>query len=133
MTCVRVLSLWVALWFVVCVMGEQDVILLTKENFNSTVKDHKLMMVKFYSNWCESCAEFAQAYEEAAKRLKENRPPIYLAEVNCGKDSSLCQRIGIPGYPYYAIYRDGKFSTGYGGARDADSIVALMQRQANTS
>ena len=74
---------------------------------------------------CGHCQKLAPEYEKAATALKEINIP--LAKVDCTKEESVCQQVGVNGYPTLKVFRDGKASD-YEGARAADKIVAYMEK-----
>ncbi|KAI0796674.1 protein disulfide isomerase [Abortiporus biennis] len=104
-------------------VNASDVIDLTPDTFDDTVKPESLILVEFFAPWCGHCKALAPHYEEAATALKEHG--IKLAKVNCVDEADLCQKEEIRGYPTLRVYRDGEFSE-YSGPRKADGIIAYM-------
>ena len=74
-----------------------DVISLTSETFESTLKGEALALVEFFAPWCGHCKALAPHYEEAATELKNKS--IKLTKVDCVDQADLCQQQGITGYP----------------------------------
>jgi protein disulfide-isomerase A1 len=103
-----------------------DVLTVTQETFESTVKPEPLILVEFYAPWCGHCKALAPHYEEAATTLKESN--IKLAKVDCVDEAELCQVHGVQGYPTLKLFRDGE-PTDYSGPRKADGIVSYMIKQ----
>ncbi|KXS15919.1 protein disulfide isomerase [Gonapodya prolifera JEL478] len=106
--------------------SESDVLVLTKSNFEESVKDEKIILVEFYAPWCGHCKALAPEYEKAATSLKSNGIP--LAKVDCTAEEEVCSEHGVKGYPTLKVFRSGS-PTDYNGARQADGIVSYMKKQ----
>jgi len=114
--------------------GDGDVWVLSDTDFSSRIADQDLVLVKFYAPWCGHCKKIAPEFEKAATVLKNNDPPIILAEVDCtaeGKD--VCSQHGVSGYPTLKAYKRGEKAFDYEGPRDADGIVKHMKSKAGPS
>ncbi|XP_022107041.1 protein disulfide-isomerase A3-like [Acanthaster planci] len=108
-----------------------DVIELTDDSFKSEAARHDLMLVQFFTAWCGHCKKLAPEYEKAATVLKSNDPPVPLAKIDCAeKGIETCGDYGVSDFPSMKIFRNGKLSSEYQGARKADSIVSWMKKQA---
>jgi len=110
-----------------------DVLDLTTDNFDSTLKNSDLALVEFFAPWCGHCKSLAPEYEKAATELLQNDPPVTLAKVDATIESSLGSRFGVSGYPTLKIFRKGVESGPYEGPRTASGIVKYMQKQAGPS
>ncbi len=82
--------------------------------------------------WCGHCKNLKQPYSEAAPILLKNDPPIKLANVDCTKEKSICERFQIRGYPSIRIFRGGNPSE-YKGPRTRDGIVSYLLKQVGPS
>jgi protein disulfide isomerase family A protein 3 len=109
--------------------SEDDVLVLTKDNFDQTVNSADLILVEFYAPWCGHCKNLAPKYAEAAGILKKENPPILLAKVDCTVENDLATRFSISGYPTLKVFRNGEPSD-YKGPRETQGIVKSMQKQA---
>lgn len=110
-------------------LGSESVLTLTESNFDETVNNAEISLVKFYAPWCGHCKHLAPEFEKAAQQLATNDPPVVLAKVDCTEEKSLGDRFEVRGYPTLYVFRNGKKSE-YKGPRDAAGIVAYMQKQA---
>jgi protein disulfide isomerase len=109
-------------------VDDPDVIVLTDDNFDSTVNSEELMLVEFYAPWCGHCKHLAPEYAKAATELLSHDPPIRLGKVDATEYNALAGRFGVSGYPTLKVMRNGADSP-YNGPRDADGIVSYMKKQ----
>lgn len=111
-----------------------DVLTLTDSNFDSQLASVDLALVKFYAPWCGHCKKIAPEFEKASTVLKNNDPPVVLAEVDCTADGKeACNKHGVSGYPTLKAFKRGEKAFDYEGPRDADGIVKYMRSKAGPS
>jgi len=113
-------------------VDEEDVKVLTTENFDSWVGSQKVSLVEFYAPWCGHCKQLKPAYALAATELKEKGSSARLAKVDATKEQSLGSRFGVSGYPSLKVFRARKGvpkATEYKGGRSQVEIVSYMTKQ----
>lgn len=112
---------------------EQDeVAVLTKDNFADFIKRHKFAFVKFYAPWCGHCKSMAPSYSKLAKRMKEEEKGVPIAKVDSTVETSLGEQFGIKGFPTLKFFIDGE-PVDYNGAREEEAIYNWIQKKTGPS
>jgi len=102
---------------------------LGDDDFDSEMENHAIALVEFYAPWCGHCKKLAPAFEDAAKVLAADDPPVQLVKVDCTIHTKVCGKYGVSGYPTLKIFR-GSSSEEYNGPREKDGIVKHMRGKA---
>jgi len=123
-----------AVFALVAYSEAHDVVDMTSD-FDSKVREHEIVLVKFFAPWCGHCKRLAPEFEKASTTLKSNDPPVILADVDCTADSGkdVCSKHGVSGYPTLKIFKNGEVSGEYNGPRDAPGIVKYMKSNVGPS
>jgi len=107
---------------------EDDVAVLDSvAAFDEFIKATPFALVEFYAPWCGHCKELAPQWAEAAGRSKKLAKPVPLAKVDATDQEELATRFDVTGYPTIKLFRSG-VEEDYKGPRDADGIVAYLER-----
>jgi len=115
------------------ILEEENVLVLTTDNFDEAVKANKFLLVEFYAPWCGHCKALAPEYAKAATVLKSNDPPVPLVKVDCTAETKTCGKMGVKSFPTLKIFKNGAVSSDYKGPREADGIVKYMRSKAGPS
>ncbi|GBF92427.1 hypothetical protein Rsub_04531 [Raphidocelis subcapitata] len=98
---------------------EKDVLVVTKDLFDSKVKKSKFALVEFYAPWCGHCQKLVPEYAKAATALKAYDETIIIGKVDATKETDLAQKHEVSGYPTIKWFVDGEVAMDYNGPRDA--------------
>jgi len=105
---------------------EEDVLVLTEENFDQALEENDMLLVEFYAPWCGHCKNLAPEYAKAAGILKEE--DIKIAKVDATEHRNLGEKYGVQGFPTIKFMKGDKVSD-YNGGRKAQDIVDYMKKK----
>ncbi|XP_028260221.1 sulfhydryl oxidase 1 [Parambassis ranga] len=102
-----------AVWLCLCLVflssaeaglytASDQIVLLTPENVESIlVNSTAAMVVEFYASWCGHCIAFSPVYVSLARDIKEWKPAVNLAAIDCAAEENrrVCTGYKIRGYP----------------------------------
>jgi protein disulfide-isomerase A1 len=131
----KAFALLVAVVFVATVSGatfeeEEDVLVLTDDNFDDAIAQHDTLLVEFYAPWCGHCKSLAPEYAKAAKALLEQDPPIRIAKVDATAQTKLGERFSIQGFPTLKFFKgDVDAIKDYDGGRTSDEIQKWVTKK----
>ncbi|XP_069719181.1 sulfhydryl oxidase 1 [Phaenicophaeus curvirostris] len=63
--------------------------------------------VEFFASWCGHCVHFAPTWRALARDLREWRPAVVLAAIDCADEANqqVCDDFGITGFPTLKFFR----------------------------
>ncbi|XP_057697466.1 sulfhydryl oxidase 1 [Corythoichthys intestinalis] len=118
-----------------------QIVAISLDNYKSVlVNSSSAIVVEFYASWCGHCIAFSPVYKRLARDIKEWKPAVDLAAIDCADENNrkVCSNFSITGYPtlkfFHAFGR--KDSTGQrikGVLHDVQAlrheIIDLMEKQ----
>jgi protein disulfide-isomerase A1 len=110
------------------VTEDEGVLVLTDANFDEEIKKHEYLLVEFYAPWCGHCKKLKPEYERAAKTLRGDNPPMFLAKVDATEQKELGKRFDVSGYPTLKFFVKGE-PMDYEGGRTESEIVNWMRKK----
>lgn len=97
----------------------------TKETFNKTLVEGRLMMVDFWAEWCGPCQMLGPVIESLAEKY-EGRAVV--GKVNTDEEQELAMGFGITGIPTVIFFKDGKEIDRLVGVMPPDAFIQVLEK-----
>jgi len=78
---------------------------LNMEQFESFMKDGKVVLVDFWAPWCSYCRRIAPAYDKVAQQFGDE---LIVSKINIDDEPMLAHKEQIEVIPTLVLYKDGK-------------------------
>uniref|UniRef100_A0A7M5WS10 Thioredoxin domain-containing protein n=2 Tax=Clytia hemisphaerica TaxID=252671 RepID=A0A7M5WS10_9CNID len=89
--------------------GSEDKSEITKAEFVKYLDTNKLVVAKFYANWCPHCRDSTQQYEDAAKLIgKASNSKVKVIRIDCDQAKDVANKEKIDSLPTMVFYKNGK-------------------------
>lgn len=110
---------------------DDDIYILTDDNFDNFISKNDFVFVKFYAPWCGHCKKMAPALSKTASDLAESNPEIKIAKVDATVEKEVAGKIGLRGYPTIKFYYKQQM-VDYTGEREAEAMTNwLIKKSSN--
>jgi protein disulfide-isomerase len=104
--------------------------LLLKKKF-----DNKIVLIKFYTNWCGFCKRTIPLFNNLANYYKKDNS-VVIAEYDCENEDNqeyindyinkFNYGFKVQGYPTIIIYKNGVFNRQYEGERSERALIQTL-------
>ena len=106
------------------VSGSEDLSEISEPEFSDYIKKNKLVIAKFYTNWCPHCIDSKDSYEEAAKLIGKGNAATKVVKIDCDVARAIADKEKVNQLPMMFLYKDGKRVGQFDGdMKDADAIA----------
>ena len=99
--------------------------LVTDNEFQSKLKDHDKVVVKYFADWCGSCRLFAPKYKRISNDEKYNS--LMFLDVNAEKNPEARKAAGVSSLPYFAVFKNGELVDGVATNKE-EAVVELLEK-----
>ncbi|CAA0816773.1 Protein disulfide-isomerase like 2-1 [Striga hermonthica] len=106
-----------------------DVVVLTKENFEKEVGHDRRALVEFYAPWCGHSKKLAPEYEKLGESFKKAKS-VLIGKVDCDDQENLCSKYDVSGYPTIKWFpKESLEPKMYEGARTTEALAEFVNNE----
>lgn len=95
---------------------------LTKDNFETSIKENETLIVDFWAPWCGPCRMLTPVLEQLA-----NENICAVGKVNVDEEDDLAALFRISSIPTVLLYKNGKMVDKKVGYMDFDAITKWVK------
>ena len=100
----------------------------TDENFETLVKENKIIIFDFWATWCGLCTSIAPTLEE----ITNENPAWVIAKHNIDEEPNQPTVLGVRGIPTMVMFLDGKQVSTKVGAVPKSEIITWIKESASS-
>jgi len=97
----------------------------TDANFETSLKEHDKVVVKYFANWCGSCKLFAPKFRRLSDDERFN--DVEFLEVNAEENAIARRAGGVSHLPFFAVFKNGTLVEGLATSKE-EVVVELIDK-----
>ena len=97
---------------------------LNKDNLESSIQDHEILLIDFWAEWCGPCKMFAPVFEKASEKY----PDIGFASCDTQIQEEVAGLFGIRSIPTLAVFKEKVMIFQQPGALPAEALEDIIQQ-----
>mmetsp|Transcript_42301 Transcript_42301/g.128322 ORF Transcript_42301/g.128322 Transcript_42301/m.128322 type:complete len:477 (-) Transcript_42301:424-1854(-) len=106
---------------------------LTKETFETFLKENEVAFVDLYAPWCIWCQRLLPTWEKFAEEVESKNMPVGVGSVDCVTEAELCRTERVMAFPTLRWYQEGKaVSPDYKMDRTVVALTSFAKRKLET-
>lgn len=94
------------------------------EQFEDLIKQHELVILDFWADWCAPCKAFSTVYEQ----LSEQYPHIAFGKINIQEAKELTETFQIRSIPHLMIVKKGIVIYSESGSMPESTLNELIEQ-----
>ena len=95
---------------------------LTETTFERAIKDHEIVLIDFWAEWCGPCKRFEPVFEASS----EANPEVLHAKVDTDAEQDLAGELDITSIPTLMAFRQGILVYRQAGALAAPALDKVL-------
>ena len=96
----------------------------TDENFDTLVKENKILICDFWAEWCGPCIQIGPSLEEISNEMSDQ---VTIAKHNIDNEPNTPTKYGIRCIPTMLLFKDGALKATKVGATTKSNIVSWIK------